>query len=200
VSSTKAPTIDYDRRYIRTHSGGKFFALEPEHGDIRIEDIAQGLANSCRWGGQCKFWYPVAAHAIWVSLVLPKPLKLCGLLHDASEGMGLADIASPFKAFLPDYKKIEDTAMGGIARKFGFEWPVPPEVKKADMLALYHERKALFDAPIRLDKATIPMLGLPKGWKLPCWRYDNWTPEKAKQLFLDYYERYVKDSAFKVID
>lgn len=182
--------IDYDRRYIRTRSDGKFFALEPEHGDIRIEDIAHGLANSCRWSGQCKFWYPVAAHSVWVSLVVPKPFKLCALLHDSSEGLGLADIASPFKAFLPDYKKIEDSAMGGIARKYGFEWPVPPEVKKADMLALYHERKVLFDSHPRVDKATIPMLGLPRGWKLPVWRYNGWTPEKAKRIFLAHFDVY----------
>jgi uncharacterized protein len=186
----KAMEIDYERRYIRTRSGGRFFALEPEHGEIEIDDIAHGLANSCRWGGQCKYWYPVAAHSIWCSLIVPEPFKLCALLHDSSEGLGLADIASPFKAFLPDYKKIEDTAMTGIARKFGFEWPMPPEVKKADMLALYHERKVMFDAPIRLDKATIPMLGLPKGWKLPVWRYDDWTPERAKAAFLFAFEAY----------
>jgi hypothetical protein len=183
-------TIDYERRYIRTVSDGKFFALEPEHGDIRIEDIAHGLAHSCRWGGQCKFWYPVAAHSIWCSLIVPAPFKLCALLHDASEGLGLADIASPFKAFLPDYKNIENSAMGGIARKFGFEWPVPPEVKKADMLALYHERKALFDSHPNLDRATIPAQGLPKGWKLPVWRYTSWTPEKAKKTFLHCFEVY----------
>lgn len=176
--------IDYEARYIRTFTGGKFFALEPEHGDIRIEDIAHGLANSCRWGGQCKFWYPVAAHSVWCSLVVPQPFKLCALMHDASEGLGLADIASPFKAFLPDYRKIEDTAMRGIADEFGFEWPMPPEVKKADMLALYHERKALFGTPPSLDKATIPMQALPEGWKLPVWRYDHWTPEFAKERFL----------------
>jgi hypothetical protein len=184
--------IDYERRYIRTHSDGKFFALEPEHGDIRIDDIAHGLANNCRWGGQCKYWYPVAAHAIWVSLVVPKPFKLCALMHDSSEGLGLADIASPFKAFLPDYKKIEDSAMGGIARKFGFEWPVPPEVKKADMLALYHERLVLFDSHPSVDSATIPMQALPDGWKLPTWSYKNWTPAKAKQHFLDYFKEYTR--------
>jgi hypothetical protein len=182
--------IDYERRYIRTHSDGKFFALEPEHGDIRIDDIAHGLANNCRWGGQCKYWYPVAAHAIWVSLVVPKPFKLCALMHDSSEGLGLADIASPFKAFLPDYKKIEDSAMGGIAKKFGFVWPVPREVKLADMLALYHERKALFDSHPRVDQATIPPLGLPKDWKLPVWNYRGWTPEIAKSEFLRHFELY----------
>jgi hypothetical protein len=111
-------------------------------------------------------------------------------MHDSSEGLGLADIASPFKAFLPDYKKIEDSAMSGIARKFGFEWPVPPEVKKADMLALYHERVALFDSHHSVDKATIPMQALPKGWKLPTWSYKGWTPEKAKRLFLAYFDVY----------
>lgn len=186
----KTQVIDYERRYIRTHSDGKFFAMEPEHGDIRVEDIAHGLANSCRWSGQCKFWYPVAAHSIWCSLIVPRPFKLCALMHDSSEGLGLADIASPFKAFLPDYKKIEDTAMTGIAKKFGFQWPVPPEVKKADMLALYHERRVLFDSHYSVDKATIPMQSLPDGWKLPFWDYNNWTPERAKELFLQKFRVY----------
>lgn len=187
-------SIDYDRRYIRTYTGGRFFALEPEHGDIRIEDIAHGLAYNCRWGGQTKYWYPIAAHSVWVSLVVPRPFKLCALMHDSSEGLGLADISSPFKAFLPDYKKIENSAMTGIADKFGFEWPVPPEVKKADMLALYHERKALFDVPQSIDKATIPMQALPKGWKLPTWSYRGWTPEKAKRIFLNYFDIYTRET------
>lgn len=187
--STQAP-IDYEHCYIRTRSGKRFFALEPEHGDIDIDDIAHGLANTSRWGGQTNHWYPVAAHSVWVSLVVPKPFKLCALMHDSSEGLGLADIASPFKAFLPDYKKIEDSAMDGIARKFGFEWPVPPEVKKADMLALYHERKALFDSHPSFDKATIPMTAMPRGWKLPTWSYKGWTPAKAKRLFLAYFDVY----------
>jgi hypothetical protein len=48
----------------------------------------------------------------------------------------------------------------------------------------------MFEADIRLDKATIPMLGLPKGWKLPVWRYDGWTPERAKRLFLVHFHAY----------
>lgn len=189
------PKIDYDARYVRTFTGGKFFALEPEYGDIRIEDIAHGLANLCRWGGQTKFYYPVAAHSVWVSLVVPKGHKLSALLHDASEGLGLADIASPFKAFLPDYKKIEDSAMTGICKHFGAQWPISPEVKKGDMLALYHERKALFDSHPSVDKATIPMTAVPKGWVLPTWNYRDWTPEKVERMFLDYFEVYT-DGAF----
>jgi len=182
--------IDYERRYIRTFSGGKFFAFEPERGDIRIEDIAQGLSMSCRWGGQCKHWYPVAAHSVWCSLTVPDQFKFCALMHDASEGLGLSDIASPFKMLLPQYKDVEDVAMTAIAARFGFSWPVPREVKRADRLALYHERKALFDTPVYPDHATIPMVAVPDGWRLPSWRWTGWTPAKAKKLFLHYYSIY----------
>lgn len=182
--------IDYERRYIRTFTGGKFFAFEPERGDIRIEDIARGLAFNCRWGGQCKHWYPVAAHSIWCSLIVPEPFKLTALLHDASEGMGLADIAAPFKWLLPEYKTVENTAMTAIAKKFGAQWPVPPEVKKADKLALYHERKSLFDCPVAPDHAVIPMVAVPDGWVLPTWDYRGWSPEKAERLFLSCFEEY----------
>lgn len=52
-------------------------------------------------------------------------------MHDASEAY-LTDMPSPIKKKMPQYKEIEDGLMKVIAEKFGFQYPLPDEVHKAD--------------------------------------------------------------------
>ena len=52
-------TDDRRGRPIATYSGGRFHPLDPLAEEISIEDIAHGLANTCRYGGQCQFYYSV---------------------------------------------------------------------------------------------------------------------------------------------
>ncbi len=59
-------------------------------------------------------------------------------MHDASEAY-LLDIPRPIKNKLSNYKEIEDNLMSLIASKFGFEYPLFPEVKAIDDLMLQRE-------------------------------------------------------------
>src|SRR3546814_14727426 len=61
--------------------------------------------------------------------------KFTALMHDAAEAY-LGDIPKPLKNLLPDYSRIEKYLMNIIAAKFGFEYPVHPIIKEADMEAI----------------------------------------------------------------
>lgn len=124
---------------IRTYSGHYLNVFEPDPAKIDIHDIAHALAHQCRFAGHTKRHYSVAQHSVWVSrCVLAPENELAALLHDASEAY-LCDIPKPIKLRMPDYNKIEATLMEAIAAKFGFKWPLDPEVVQYDKVALEYE-------------------------------------------------------------
>lgn len=124
---------------IRTVSGIYMNVFEPTVDMICIEDIAHALAMQCRFGGHLPLFYSVAQHSLNCSFLIDdKELKLAALLHDASEAY-LMDIPRPIKNRLANYKEIENGLMVLIAEKFGFEYPLHKEVKKADEIMLQLE-------------------------------------------------------------
>lgn len=129
---------DYPINSIATYTGHCFdlAAMDPDTIDIR--DIARALSMNCRWGGHVNEFYSVAEHSARVCENVKPEFKLAALLHDASEAY-LLDIPKPFKNMLPDYMALEDKLMRVIAEKFGFEYPLPEEVKIADRNVLEWE-------------------------------------------------------------
>lgn len=124
--------------WIETVSGTKFEFQDPKPEMINIEDIAHALSMQCRFTGHTKWFYSVAEHAIWVSYLVPVHLALEGLLHDASEAY-IADVASPVKQFLSNYKEMEEKIMAAISKKYGVGHPLSAEVKHADLVMLSTE-------------------------------------------------------------
>ena len=175
--------------YIETVSGVKFEFLDPLPHMINIEDIAHALSMQCRYTGHTKWFYSVAEHAVWVSYLVPKHLMLEGLLHDASEAY-IADIASPVKQYLSNYKEIEDKIMKAISEKYGVGHPLNPAVKQADLIMLSTEAYDL-----------LPSQGA--SWEM--WEYikrpdyddgypvKGFAPEQAKELFLDRFKELYND-------
>jgi len=141
--------------YIETVSGTKFYFLDPSWDSIKIGDIAHALGNICRYMGHSSRFYSVAEHSVAVSHITG---TLEGLLHDASEAY-LTDVASPVKPHLQNYKKLESTIMGAIAKRFGITWPLSEETHYADLQMLSTESFFL-----------IPSRG--EGW-----RWENWHPK-----------------------
>lgn len=129
----------YFTNKIRTYTGKYIdvFDLKPE--DIHIEDIARGLSNTCRFGGQLKHFYSVLQHSVSVATDLPAELKVAGLFHDGFEGLTGMDVCSPIKKRLPDYRALEENGMKVIAKRFGFEYPLHPLVKETDRKILEYE-------------------------------------------------------------
>src|SRR5580704_106133 len=107
-----------------TISGKQLFLLDPRPEDIDINDIAISLSNLCRFGGHVDYFWSVAAHSLLVAQLLPRPLKLAGLLHDAAEAY-IVDIPRPLKLLLPQYMEIEHRIEAAIGAKFGVSFSDP---------------------------------------------------------------------------
>lgn len=154
---------------IRTYSGLYMNVFEPTFEMICIEDIAHSLSMQPRFGGHLPEFYSVAQHSWYCSRLVQGCYKLAALLHDASEAY-LLDIPRPIKIRLNNYKEIEDNLMRLISEKFGFNYPLHKDVKRADEFSLMTEWNCLM-----LKKSQDPFIvGL-----------DNKT---AKSMFLKTFE------------
>jgi len=171
--------------YIRTFTGVKFQPLNPREKDVRIEDVAHGLAHICRWAGHVPSFYSVALHSIHVSEMVHPEHALAALLHDASESF-LGDMAKPVKNDMPEYQFAENRLMSTIANSLGFEFPLDDEVKKADAAALYLEAKYFFPSTFVSD---IPFTPSPifKEWDFE--KISQLTPHESELMFLAQYYR-----------
>jgi hypothetical protein len=165
-----------ENSWILTVTGKHLYPLNPRVEDIDIRDIAYALAGEQRFSNFCYPRYTVAQHSHIVSMHVSKENALAGLLHDASEGLGLRDIAKPLKntkAF-EEYRFYEEKLMATVAKKFNFQWPLDPEIKKIDKLLLQDETKYLMCGKILSSGG--PSLNLPY--------IHPWSAEMAEALFL----------------
>lgn len=111
------------RDWINTYTGRKFRPLDPDPEDIFIEDIAHALSLTNRYTGHTDKAYSVAEHSVLVSEIVPQPLRLIALLHDASEAY-LCDIATPVKMHpsMQGYRVAETLLQEMIWDKFCPNW------------------------------------------------------------------------------
>ena len=123
---------------IMLQSGAWFDILDPGSCAFTIEDIAHGLAHTCRYAGQCQDFYSVAEHSIHVSTMCEEA-KLEALLHDAAEAF-IGDVTRPLKQLLPDYKRIEKAVEKAVFERFNLRTPLPVEIKEADLRVLAAEQ------------------------------------------------------------
>lgn len=137
---------------IRTFTGKYVNVFNPTPEMLCIEDIAHALSMQPRFGGHLPRFYSVAEHSVHCVWRVIYQHRLAALLHDASEAY-LMDIPKPIKLRLTNYKEIEDTLMKLIAQKFGFQYPLHPDIKKADTTMLELEWKG-----IMLGETSFPTL------------------------------------------
>lgn len=164
---------------IMLRSGAWFDFCAPATSEFTIEDIAHGLANICRYSGQCSSFYSVAEHSILVSDTAVG-FEFEALLHDAAEAF-LGDITRPLKQMLPDYKRIEADVERAILDRFGVVGSLPSQVKQADLRVLAAEQRQIMpegtDGWVRgqkVEPAPIVVRHLP--------------PSEAKRIFLQRFE------------
>ena len=160
---------------IMLQSGAWFDFLDPESSSFTVEDIAHGLANTCRYAGQCSKFYSVAEHSLLVSEIAVG-FEFAALMHDAAEAF-LGDVTRPLKQLLPEYKRIESVVEKAIFARFGLQTPLPYAVKQADLRVLAAEQAQIM--PVGTDSwATTD------GITPAPIRVRHLSPDEARRAFL----------------
>jgi uncharacterized protein len=193
--------FDNPRAWQRMLSGRRLDLLEPEPGDIEIEDIAHGLARVSRWNGQTHgaHAFSVAQHSLLVCDIVTglnpafeRQDHLAALLHDAPEYV-IGDLISPFKAAIGlDYKTFEVRLLGAIHRRFGLPEKLPPAtsaaIKAADRIAAYFEATKLAGFAIAEAEAFFGKPEIPGTLATHCAKIDALATGTAQRQFLDRFE------------
>ena len=128
--------------------GGTYIDLaDPKSSDIKIGDIAGGLSNLCRFGGQVPRFYSVAEHCIKATEIAEadgQSPEACFavLMHDAAEAY-CGDCVKPLKLLLGDvYSQVESRIEAAIDAEFGIEFAKHRDViKKYDQAMLIAEKR-----------------------------------------------------------
>jgi hypothetical protein len=163
--------------WIQLVTGKKFYPFNPRPEDIDIESIAHGLANMCRFNGQCLEFYSVAQHCVVCARMAKPEHKLALLLHDASEAV-LSDITRPVKRHLSEYRELEKSVSDMLAEKFGVASFDFPELHEIDGRVLMTEKRDLMSPSS--EAWSVPFEAYPMSELL----ISAWTPPRAKELFL----------------
>ncbi len=162
--------------YVSTFSGNRFYPLEPRIDHVAIEDIAHGLAYQCRFNGQTREFYSVAQHSLIVASLVPPPLQLAALLHDAAEAY-LGDMVKPLKVLLPAFAALEDQVSALIAAAFAIDFSDYAPIKRADLIALATEKRDLMPHSAERWAYLDDIRALPEP-------ISAMSPGQAKQAFL----------------
>lgn len=169
---------------IRLRSGAWLNLLDPGSSNFTIDDIAHGLAHTCRYAGQADGFYSVAEHSILVSEVA-QGHEYAALLHDAAEAF-IGDVTAPLKRLLPEYKRLEKSIEAVIFERFNVG-EVHADVKKADLAVLAAEQAELM--PEGTDFWTVEAGVCPAAIRI-----ERMPPEIAKNRFLARYRELTKAS------
>lgn len=181
---------------IETASGRYVDLRNPDPSTITLEDVATGLANTCRFNGQVQF-YSVAQHVVICAqraqrLDYGPDIQLAALHHDDAEAF-LGDVTRPLKSLLqPAYGELSDQMDDAIIEALGLPWGGDalniPEVKALDNWALMLEARNL-----------LPSQGKRWGGQEHNWDVDTeatsdeidvdlwsgcWSPDRARAQFL----------------
>ena len=132
-------TIALDDQWIGLLSGAQFNYNRPEESDVTLDDLASALSNICRFSGHLPCFYSVAQRLVNTSYLVPPEHAFDALMHDKAEAF-TNDLPTPLKWALPVFKELEVKIEAAMAKKFGFNYPYPPDVKIADTQMLILEK------------------------------------------------------------
>ncbi|MBK6920580.1 MAG: hypothetical protein IPH07_24480 [Deltaproteobacteria bacterium] len=188
------------KHWTATASGGALDLDDPRPEQIRLTDVATGLAHVCRWNGQTPLGQriSVAEHSVLVARLAiaslaalptddPRPVVQACLLHDAHEAYPPGDVAGPVKAYLRargDHvlAELEAAVQRAIELRFGvvYSAAVAAAVKQHDLESRWLERAQL-------------LLPCERGWgeglprpRDPHPRIECWEPERAAETWLEW--------------
>ena len=187
-------------QWMQTSLGGQFFPVDCRPNDIRISDIANGLAMDCRYAGQIRIdrYYSVAEHSFHIAqyaatrdAAWPPDALLCALLHDASEAY-INDLPRAVKHGIgPAYTDMEEHIQSKVWEHFSLE-------RTAELWA--DDIKALDRRIVPVEKAAI--MRYPQPWAFDVFEplanitIHCWMPQQAKRAFLDMYRAISQQGGF----
>jgi len=173
---TAQPFTEDDPRgnWMETHSGQRFYPLDPREDEIHPADIAHALGHVCRFGGHVRRFYSVAEHCVLMHDAAwdaghDREVAAHMLLHDATEAY-VGDMVRPLKRAIPHYEAIEHALWQVIIRRFNLRdvEETRPVVKEYDNRILITERDAVCNPSNNLwgpEFATLTPLDVPViGW------------------------------------
>ena len=161
---------------ILTCSGEDFSFINPDAYRFDIETIAHALSNLCRFTGHTSAFYSVAQHSVLVSRLVPREMRLAGLLHDATEAF-VGDMTKPLKDMFPEFRRIEKNIGAAICRQYSIPFPLPQEIKQADLILLATEQRDLMPR-VNMQWSYLEGVEPLKETIIP------WPPALAKEQFL----------------
>lgn len=164
--------------WIQTFSGKKVYPLGLTHNQVCLADVAQGLAMTVRFRGQCQDFYSVAQHSVMVAAKVPERLALAALLHDAGE-VYLFDACRPIKSYIQfqfgdgaeSMEQREEMVLRTVFEAFAVAWPSKMDwafIKNADNRALMTEKRDLLGpepAAWACKDEPYPEPIIPLGWR-----------------------------------
>ena len=180
--------------WIETYTGRRLsLAMDPRYHEFVLGDIAHGLANICRFGGQCRQFYSVAEHcchaADWLwEQEQSAECSLCGLLHDAAEAY-LGDMTRPIK-MLPD-------CMPATTREHHWQRAIYATFRLSTAWPTWAESVKSIDNQLCALEALELMRFGGEGWGLPSIKgpapvLKLWTPGQAEGEFLARVAQYAR--------
>ena len=169
--------------WCATLSGRRYYPQNPQPAQFSLTDVASGLGNTCRFGGQCPRFYSVAEHSVLVARVVERmapALAFAALMHDAAEAY-LGDVPTPLKLCLPSYETLERATLAAIFEAFAIPGdPYDSVIKRADLAVLRTEV-----VQFEMDWGEAHPQGAPADVALECW-----DPAWAQGAFLAAFSRY----------
>lgn len=178
----------YGGKKIHTFTGW----FMPDEPVFNVEDIAHGLANICRYGGQCKHFYSVAEHSLLVAGIMAEfklgdPFE--GLMHDAAEAY-VGDIPNPFKARWTSHLEDEHRIESAIRAQFKLPAEKSAGCHRADKLALLVESNfLLWDKGVNI----VDVLGVrDQAMELirDHWKVHGFAPDLGSHLWMKGFKHY----------
>jgi hypothetical protein len=173
--------------FIQTLSGRRVNPLDAAPEDIDPVDIANALANLCRFGGHSRGFYSVAQHSVIVCDLLDEQGAtvdelMAALLHDAAEAY-LGDLPHPIK---------HRSDLGAAFR-----------VAEKQLEAVINERFALPEAAARIKPLDRALLATERrifstlSWEWPeldgvaplDLEIEPWLPDRAREEFTRRYDQ-----------
>ncbi len=173
--------------WVPTFTGRQFFPWAPTSAMFNVADIAHGLSLVNRFEGATVCPYSVAQHSVMVSRACSGRDAVAGLFHDAAEAY-VGDVPRPVKMYLPEFRAMEDAILLACSIAYGFDFPLPVSVKRADRDLLATEWRDL----VKTDLPDWPFETVPLDQMITPWhagiaeekfveRYNELVPTLGEQ-------------------